>query len=143
MFSHPSSFQGRPSMSAPPQLARQPVNLFQEFRAFLDKYGVIGLAIALVIGTAVTKLVSAVVADVLMPIVGALMPTGDWRQATWGIGSKPNPDFGKIEGAGETIPRIAIKYGDLFGAIMDFLIIAAFVFLMVKYLLREKDVTKK
>lgn len=57
-------------------------SFMQEFIDFLNKYGVIGLAVAFVIGAAVTKLVSALVTDMIMPIIGALIPGGDWRAAT-------------------------------------------------------------
>lgn len=52
-----------------------------EFRAFLHKYQVLGLAVAFIIGAASTKLVSAVVNDLVMPIVSVLIPGGDWRTA--------------------------------------------------------------
>ena len=57
-----------------------------EFKAFLVKHGVIALAVAVVIAGAVGKLVTAIVADLIMPIVGALTPSGNWRAATVSIG---------------------------------------------------------
>ncbi len=57
-----------------------------EFKAFLLKHGVIALAVAVVIGGAVQKLVAAIVADLIMPIIGALTPGGNWRTATLSIG---------------------------------------------------------
>ena len=91
-----------------------------EFKAFLLKHGVIALAVAVVIGGAVQKLVAAIVADLIMPIIGALTPSGNWRTATLSVG--------------------AVKFGvgDFLGAILDFLIIAIVVFLIVKALVREK-----
>ena len=90
-----------------------------EFKAFLLKHGVIALAVAVVIGGAVQKLVAAVVADLIMPIIGALTPSGDWRAATFSVG--------------------AVKFGvgDFLGAMLDFLIIAIVVFLIVKMLVKE------
>lgn len=99
-------------------------NLFQEFRAFLDKYGVVGLAIAFVIGAALTQLVQAVVADVIMPVVSLALPAGGWMTAV-----TPGP--------------VAIAWGHLLYTTIYFLIIAAFVFLVAKFLLREKSVAKK
>ena len=46
----------------------------QEFMDFLNKYKVIGLAVACVIGTAATKLVNSKVTDIIMPIIGVLVP---------------------------------------------------------------------
>ncbi|HXF59509.1 MAG TPA: MscL family protein [Candidatus Saccharimonadales bacterium] len=90
-----------------------------EFKAFLLKHGVIALAVAVVIGGAVQKLVAALVADLIMPIIGAMTPSGDWRTATISIG--------------------AVKFGvgDFLGAMLDFLIIALVVFIIVKMLVKE------
>ena len=92
-----------------------------EFKAFLMKHGVVALAVAVVIGGAVQKLVAAIVADLIMPIIGALTPSGDWRKATLSIGA------------------VKLGVGDFLGAILDFLIIALVVFLIVKALVKEPE----
>lgn len=95
-----------------------------EFLEFLTKYQVIGLAVAVVIGAAATKLVSAVVNDIIMPIIAVLVPKGDWRTAVFEVGP------------------VRFLLGDLVGAIIDFVIIAMVVFLTVKYVMKG-DTTKK
>lgn len=95
-------------------------SFMQEFMDFLNKYGVIGLAVAFVMGAAVTKLVAALVADLIMPIIGALIPGGDWRVATLSLGN------------------IKFLIGDFIGALIDFIIIALVIFLIVKNLIKEK-----
>jgi large conductance mechanosensitive channel len=55
------------------------MSMIKEFLTFLKNYQVIGLAVAVIIGAAAGKLVSAFVNDIVMPIVGLLMPGGDWR----------------------------------------------------------------
>jgi large conductance mechanosensitive channel len=100
-------------------------NLFQEFKAFLDKYGVIGLAIAFVIGTALAALVKAIVADLLMPIVTPLIPGGDWKTAEASVG-----------------PFQHIAWGDFLANAINFVVIALFVFFVAKFLLRQKEVGK-
>ncbi|MCZ7394516.1 MAG: MscL family protein [Candidatus Methanoperedens sp.] len=95
-------------------------SFMQEFIDFLNKYGVIGLAVAFVIGAAVTKLVSALVTDLIMPIIAALLPGGDWRAATLNIGS------------------IRFLVGDFVGELLDFIIIALVIFLIVKSIVKEK-----
>lgn len=111
-------------MARPAQFDK-PLGLFQEFRAFLDKYGVVGLAIAFVIGAALTQLVQAVVADVVMPIVTVFLP----KDAAWQTAVLPGP--------------VAIAWGHLLYTLLYFIIIAAFVFLVAKLVLREKEVGKK
>jgi large conductance mechanosensitive channel len=91
-----------------------------EFRAFLLKQNVVALAIGVVIGGALGKVVSGVVDDVIMPIVGVILPGGDWRQAQLAL-------------AGDN----AIKYGDLLGRLVDFVIVAAVVFFITKALLEK------
>lgn len=95
-------------------------SFMQEFNDFLTKYGVIGLAVAFVMGAAVTKLVSALVADLIMPIIGAVIPGGDWKAATLSIGN------------------IKFLIGDFASALIDFIIIAFVIFLIVKSIVKEK-----
>ena len=58
--------------------------MLKEFTTFLRQYGVIGLAIAVVIGGKLGDLVKAMVDGLLMPFIGALIPGGDWRNG--GVG---------------------------------------------------------
>lgn len=90
-----------------------------EFKQFLMKHGVIGLAVAVVIGGAVGKLVTALVAELIMPIIGALTPSGNWREAVWTIGS------------------VKLGVGAFAGAFIDFIIIALVIFLIVKNFIKE------
>ena len=84
-----------------------------------------GLAVAFIIGAASTKLVSAVVNDLVMPIAGALIPGGDWRKATFDVGP------------------IKFLVGDFTGALIDFAIIALVVFVIVKMIMKEEATAKR
>ena len=84
------------------------------------KHNVVGLAVAVVIGGAVGKLVTALVGDIIMPIVGLVTPEGNWREAVISIG------------------KLKLAVGDFVGAFIDFVIIAAVVFLIVKTALKEE-----
>ena len=95
-------------------------SFMQEFMEFLNKYGVIGLAVAFVMGAAITKLVTALVTDLIMPIIGALIPGGDWKLYILEIAS------------------IKFMIGDFAGALIDFIIIAIVIFLIVKSIIKEK-----
>ncbi|MEO7367801.1 MAG: large conductance mechanosensitive channel protein MscL [Gemmatimonadaceae bacterium] len=61
--------------------------MWSEFKAFLVKENVIALAIAVVIGAALGKVVTGVVDDFIMPIIGAVTPSGSWQTATFDVGS--------------------------------------------------------
>ncbi len=57
--------------------------MLKEFMELLKQYGVIGLAIAVIIGGKLNALVGATVDGILMPIVTFFIPGGPWRTATF------------------------------------------------------------
>ena len=79
--------------------------MLKEFKDFLLKQNVVALAIAVVIATALTALVKALVDDLIMPIIVAFGPGGDWQTATWSVG------------------RVKFGVGDFVAAVINFLII--------------------
>jgi large conductance mechanosensitive channel len=60
--------------------------MLKDFKDFLLKQNVVALAIAVIIASALTVLVKALVEDFIMPIVVAIGPGGDWQKATWSVG---------------------------------------------------------
>jgi large conductance mechanosensitive channel len=62
------------------------MRMWQEFKAFLIKQNALALAIAVVIGAALNSVVTALVDNIIMPIVGAATPDGAWRTATLDAG---------------------------------------------------------
>lgn len=60
--------------------------MWADFKAFLLKQNVVALAIAVVIGAALGKVVTAFVDDLIMPIIAVLIPGGEWKTATWSVG---------------------------------------------------------
>jgi len=105
-------------------MAEEKKGLVQELMDFLMKYQVIGLAVAFIIGAAATKMVTACVADIIMPIIAVLIPGGDWRNSVLQLGP------------------VKLLVGDFVGAIIDFVIIALVVFLVVRYMMKG-DTSKK
>ena len=98
------------------------MSLLEEFRTFLNEYGVVALAVALIIGLAVTDFVNAIVSDIVMPIVAIFLPGGDWENAVLSIAS------------------IEFQIGHFFSALIDFLIILFVIFLLVRYIVpSEKE----
>ena len=102
------------SISAPAPPAPEPKGLVDEFMGFLSKYGVVGLAVAFIIGGAAGRLVQALVNDILMPIITFFIPGGAWQKATLTLGP------------------IVLGIGHFVAAIIDFLIIAFAVFWIMK-----------
>ncbi len=96
-----------------------------EFLEFLKQYGVIGLAIAVIIGGKANALVSSLVDGIFMPIVTFFLPRGEWRTATLDVGS------------------VHLLLGPVFGSAVDFFIVAWLVFWFAKKVLHEETVAKK
>ena len=107
--------------------------MLKEFMAFLKEYGVIGLAIAVVIGGKLNAVVTAFVEGLLMPLLAPLLGAAgtDWRKAMLNIGGTPEH------------PLFAFATGQMIGALIDFLIVAFIIFWFSKRILKEEKVTKK
>ena len=59
----------------------EPRSLWTDFKEFLLKQNALALAIGVIIGAAIGKVVAAIADDVINPVVGLLLPAGDWRNA--------------------------------------------------------------
>jgi len=103
----------------------QKVGLVQEFKDFLTEYKVMGLAVAFVIGVAITALVGSLVNNIIMPVVAVLLPGGDWQTMVLALGP------------------INFGVGAFTAALINFLIIAIVVFFLAKFVMGESKVTKK
>jgi len=96
-----------------------------EFMEFLKEYKVIPLAIAFVMGVAITALITSLVNNVIMPIITPFIPGGAWQTATFSLGP------------------IVIGWGAFVGALINFVIIAFVVFMIAKFVLKEEKVAKR
>lgn len=85
-----------------------------EFKAFAMKGNVLDLAVAVVIGAAFGKIVSSLVADIVMPIVGLLLGGVDFTGLSYKLG------------------EATVTYGVFVQSIIDFVIVAVAIFVMVK-----------
>lgn len=95
--------------------------LLNEFKKFISRGNVVDMAVGVIMGSTFTKIVTSLVNDVMMPAIGML------------IGGTSFENFKYvIEPATETAAESAIYYGKFIQTIVDFLLVAAVVFLMVK-----------
>jgi large conductance mechanosensitive channel len=99
--------------------------MLKEFKAFLLQTNALALAVGVIIGGAVGKVVSSLVADILMPLIGMMIPGGAWRDAKFVLSTKPDGSVAN-----------AVTYGSFVGAFVDFVIIAFVVFMITKALLK-------
>lgn len=106
---------------------------WQEFKTFAVKGNVVDLAVAVIIGGAFGKIVSSLVADIVMPLVGTLAGGVDFT--SWKITLRQ----AVIDNVGEiTKPATTMNIGVFVQNIFDFLVIAWSIFIMVKVLTRLK-----
>ena len=102
----------------------------KDFKAFVLRGNVIDLAVAVIIGGAFGKIVTSMVNDIIMPIIGIIL--GNVNITGLKILIEP--------AVGDT-PEVAVYYGQFIQNIIDFLIIAFFIFLAIRILekLKKKE----
>ena len=97
--------------------------MFKEFKTFIMRGNVMDLAVGVIIGSAFGKIVTSLVNDVLMPLIGILLGKVNFTELSVKIGSS------------------TIKYGMFVQNIVDFLIVAFCIFVMIKII--NKVMNKK
>ncbi|WP_405200054.1 large conductance mechanosensitive channel protein MscL [Christiangramia sp. LLG6405-1] len=111
------------------------MSFFSDFKAFLLKKDIVALATAVIIGAAFNKVISSVVADIFMPIIGLLTGGADLTQQ---FISLDGVEYESLEAAIEAEAAI-LTYGNLIQAIIYFIIVGLFIFIF----LRAYEKTKK
>jgi large conductance mechanosensitive channel len=90
--------------------------MIKEFKAFVMRGNVMDLAIAVIIGGAFGKIVSSLVNDIIMPLIGLILGGID------------------ISGLAFTLGNAKVTYGNFINNIIDFIIIVLVIFLMIKFI---------
>ena len=101
--------------------------MWQEFKDFLLKQNAFALAVGVITGAALGRVVTSVVSDLLMPVIGLGLPGGNWREARFVLSQATGPDGAPVVSA--------INYGAFMGAVIDFTIVSFVVFMIVRALL--------
>jgi large conductance mechanosensitive channel len=109
------------------------MKIIQEFKQFAMRGNVMDMAIGIIIGAAFGKIVSSVVADVIMPPIGMLLGGMDFSSLSI-----------TLKEATESSPAVLLKYGIFINSIIDFIIIAFAIFMLVKGInsLKKKEEEK-
>ena len=104
--------------------------MLKEFREFAMRGNVMDMAVGIIIGSAFGKIIASLVSDVLMPPIGILIGGMDF--------SKLAVTLRAAEGE---VAAVTLKYGMFIQQVVDFLIIAAVIFMMIKGMnsLRKKQ----
>lgn len=106
----------------------------QDFKAFAMKGNVVDMAVGVIIGGAFGKIVSSVVADIIMPMLGLLIGGVNFTDLRWVMKPAEMVD-------GKEVAAVTVNYGQFLQTTFDFLIIAFSIFLFIKLI--TKLTTKK
>ncbi len=101
---------------------------FKDFKTFLLRGDIVALASAVVIGAAFNKIVSSVVADLIMPIIGVLTGGTDFSQKFYALDGN---DYETLEAA-QAAEAAVLTYGNVIQAIIYFIIVGFFIFLVLR-----------
>lgn len=102
---------------------REGVLMLEEFKKFALKGNVLDLAVGVIIGGAFGKIVTSLVNDVIMPLLGVLIGGINFTDLKW-----------VIKEGSEEVAEVAFLYGNFIQSIIDFLIISFSIFLFVKFI---------
>ncbi len=100
-------------------------SLFQEFKKFAMKGNVLDMAVGVVIGGAFGKIVSSLVADIIMPVIGRLVGGVNFTDLKFILKEAT------VEG-GKEVAAVTLNYGQFIQTVFDFLIIAFSIFMFIK-----------
>ncbi len=109
------------------------MGMVSEFKAFIARGNVLDLAIAVVIGAAFGKIITALVDGIVMPLIG--MAIGGIDLSDWKYVLKP----AQFDAAGkELVAEVAVKYGVFLQTALDFALIAFVIFMVLRVYNRMK-----
>ncbi len=108
--------------------------MLEEFKKFALKGNALDLAVGVIIGGAFGKIVTSLVNDVIMPLLGVLIGGINFTELKW-----------VIKQGAEEVAEVAFLYGNFIQSVVDFLIIAFSIFLFVKFLnsFKRKEVAEE
>ena len=107
----------------------------REFKEFINKGNVLGLAVGVIIGGAFSTITTSLTNDIIMPIVSIFLGGVDFSTMNLAL-----PTFFPV--ADEAVPN-TLNYGNFISAVINFLILALVVFLIVKAVNKAMSLTKK
>ncbi len=108
--------------------------MLKEFKEFIVRGNVVDLAVGIIIGGAFGKIVTSLVNDVLMPPLGKIMGNVDFSGLFINLSGTPYPSLAAAKAAGAA----TINYGMFINTVIDFIIVAAAIFVLIKQVNRLK-----
>ena len=99
----------------------------EDFKAFIAKGNVLDMAVGVIVGGAFNKIVTSLVNDIIMPLVGLAMGGLDVTEMKYVLNEAVLDEAGAV-----VTPELALTYGNFFQNIIDFLIIAISIFVVLR-----------
>ena len=117
--------------------------MLKEFKDFIARANVFDLAVAVIIGVALGKVVTSLVEGIIMPPIGMILGRMDFASLFFVLDSSKGVPVSLAEAKAKGIPVVA--YGSFINDIVNFLIVALVIFVLVKIVnkLRRTDPAKK
>ena len=112
-------------------------SFYKDFKTFINRGNVINLAIAIIIGGSFGKIVTSLVNDILTPLISWIFGAENFNDLRWVL----KPGVPETAATAE-IAEVAIRYGAFIQTILDFLIIAFFIFLVFRIITRASESIK-
>lgn len=113
--------------------------MLKEFKTFAIKGNMIDLAVGMIIGTSFNKIVSSLVNDMIMPLLGIFTGKIDFAKLYIPLDGNTYATLAEAEAAGAA----CFKYGAFFAGLLDFLIMAFIVFLFVRLINKLREAGKE
>lgn len=106
--------------------------MWKEFKEFAFKGNVLDLAVGVIIGSAFGKIVTSIVNDLIMPLLGFFMAQINFKSLKFVLSDAI------MDGDTVIKPEVSIAYGNFFQNIIDFLIVSASIFIFIKLINNSK-----
>ncbi len=106
--------------------------MLKEFKEFAMRGNVVDMAVGVIIGAAFGKIVTSLVNDVLMPVIGGLIGNVDFTTLSW-----------TIKEAVDDKVAVTVNYGNFIQVVVDFLIVAFCIFMVIKGINKLSNLKKK
>ncbi|HEY9170487.1 MAG TPA: large-conductance mechanosensitive channel protein MscL [Lutibacter sp.] len=107
------------------------MGMLKEFKEFAMKGNLVDIAVGFVMGAAFNKIVSSFTGGIVSPLVGLIFQS-DFKGLKWIINE------GAANEAGEVVGEVAVLYGDFLTNLIDFIIVAAVMFMLIKGINKTK-----
>jgi large conductance mechanosensitive channel len=106
--------------------------MLKEFKQFAMRGNVLDLAVGIIIGAAFGRIITSLVADILMPPIGLILGRVDFANLFLNISGKSYATLAEAKAAGAA----TINYGVFLNTVIDFVIVALVIFLMIRQINR-------